>query len=94
MVHNSHQQSAAQEKEELPYSDGRKKEQKSSGGVIGVPKRYILLLMIFSGFVNIYAMRVNLNVALVAMVNNQIVRRQGVKSIKVVQCLPWYVHFL
>lgn len=94
MVHNSHQQSAAQKKEELPYSDERKKEQKSSGGVIGVPKRYILLLMIFSGFVNIYAMRVNLNVALVAMVNNQIVRRQGLKSIKVVQCPPWYVHFL
>ena len=47
------------------------------------PKRYILLLMIFIGFVNIYAMRVNLNVALVAMVNNQTIVRRGVKIVKV-----------
>ena len=36
-----------------------------------IPKRHVLLLMIFLGFVNIYAMRVNLNVAIVAMVNNK-----------------------
>lgn len=83
MVHTSHQQCGYQEKD-LPYSHGRKTEQNNRGGVVGVPKRYILLLMIFSGFVNIYAMRVNLNVALVAMVNNQIVLQQGVKSVKVV----------
>ncbi|XP_074614068.1 vesicular glutamate transporter 3-like isoform X2 [Acropora palmata] len=82
MVHTSHQQYGYQEKEDLPYSHGIKKEQNSRGGIVGVPKRYILLLMIFSGFVNIYAMRVNLNVALVAMVNNQIVLQQGVKSVK------------
>ena len=58
----------------------------ASRAVIGVPKRYILLLMIFIGFVNIYAMRVNLNVALVAMVNDQTIIRRGVKIIKV--CLP------
>ena len=85
MVHTSHQQCGYQEKDDLPYSHGIKKEQNSRGGIVGVPKRYILLLMIFSGFVNIYAMRVNLNVALVAMVNNQIVLQQGVKSVKVVQ---------
>ena len=49
----------------------------------GVPKRYILLLMTFIGFVNIYAMRVNLNVALIAMVNNQTIIRRGEKVIKV-----------
>ena len=38
-----------------------------------IPKRHVLLLMIFLGFVNIYAMRVNLNVAIVAMVNNKTV---------------------
>ena len=36
-----------------------------------IPKRHVLLLMIFLGFINIYAMRVNLNVAIVAMVNNK-----------------------
>ncbi len=38
-----------------------------------IPKRHVLLLMIFLGFINIYAMRVNLNVAIVAMVNNKTV---------------------
>ena len=58
-------------------------EGKKSARIAGVPKRYILLFMIFIGFVNIYAMRVNLNVALVAMVNNQTIIRRGVKTIKV-----------
>lgn len=56
---------------------------KKSARIAGVPKRYILLFMIFIGFVNIYAMRVNLNVALVAMVNNQTIIRRGVKTIRV-----------
>ncbi|PFX21136.1 Vesicular glutamate transporter 1 [Stylophora pistillata] len=50
--------------------------------ISGFPKRYVLLLMIFIGFVNIYAMRVNLNVALVAMVNNQTIIKGGVNIIK------------
>lgn len=58
------------------------KEGKKSTRIAGVPKRYILLFMIFIGFVNIYAMRVNLNVALVAMVNNQTIIRRGVKTIR------------
>ena len=44
-----------------------------------IPKRYILLLMTFLGFVHIYSMRVNLNVTLVAMVNNYTILRHGVK---------------
>lgn len=75
--------------------DGKETEEKEESGTeehersssttktIGVPKRYIMLLMIFVGFVNIYAMRVNLNVALVAMVNNQTIIQGGVKIIKV-----------
>ena len=58
-------------------------QQNSSASPSSFPKRYILLLMIFIGFVNIYAMRVNLNVALVAMVNNQTIVRRGVKIVKV-----------
>lgn len=50
--------------------------------ISGFPKRYVLLLMIFIGFVNIYAMRVNLNVALVAMVNNQTIIKGGVSIVK------------
>lgn len=72
--------SKTEEKEE----SGREKHERSSSTTktIGVPK-YIMLLMIFVGFVNIYAMRVNLNVALVAMVNNQTIIQGGVKIIKV-----------
>lgn len=64
------------------FSTGKESKQSTSVPV-SFPKRYILLLMIFIGFVNIYAMRVNLNVALVAMVNNQTVIRRGVKITKV-----------
>ena len=60
-----------------------KKSKQNTTALVSFPKRYILLLMIFIGFVNIYAMRVNLNVALVAMVNNQTVIRRGVKITKV-----------
>ncbi|XP_028414169.1 vesicular glutamate transporter 2-like [Dendronephthya gigantea] len=44
----------------------------------GIPKRYVLLLLVFLGFVNIYGLRINLNVALVAMVNNRTYTRGGV----------------
>ena len=56
--------------------------------ISGFPKRYVLLLMIFIGFVNIYAMRVNLNVALVAMVNNQTIIKGGVSIVKVHETSP------
>lgn len=60
-----------------------KEGKQNTSALVSFPKRYILLLMIFIGFVNIYAMRVNLNVALVAMVNNQTVIRRGLKLTKV-----------
>ena len=44
----------------------------------GIPKRYALLFLVFLGFVNIYGLRINLNVALVAMVNNRTYTRGGV----------------
>ena len=34
------------------------------------PARYVLAVMSFLGFVNVYALRVNLSMALVVMVNN------------------------
>lgn len=43
-----------------------------------LPKRYILAIMMFMGFVNMYAIRVNLNVAIGAMVNNHTIVRGGV----------------
>ncbi|MEM7333915.1 MAG: hypothetical protein AAF490_17645, partial [Chloroflexota bacterium] len=45
-----------------------------------LPKRYILAIMMFMGFVNMYAIRVNLNVAIGAMVNNHTVVRNGEKT--------------
>lgn len=65
------------------YSSLGKEGQQNTTAPVSFPKRYILLLMIFIGFVNIYAMRVNLNVALVAMVNNQTIIKRGVKITKV-----------
>lgn len=35
-----------------------------------LPKRYLVAILSFFGFVNVYALRVNLSVALVAMVSN------------------------
>lgn len=46
-----------------------------------LPKRYILLLMMFLGFAVVYSLRVNINVAIVAMVNN---RTRITKSGKIV----------
>lgn len=48
-----------------------------------IPKRYVLLFMTWLGFINIYAMRVDLNVAIVGMVNNQEITRNGVLFTKV-----------
>jgi sugar phosphate permease len=50
---------------------------------LGIPKRYVLLFMIWLGFINIYSMRVNLNVAIVGMVNDQEIVKSGVSFVKV-----------
>ncbi|RUS84902.1 hypothetical protein EGW08_007312, partial [Elysia chlorotica] len=42
-----------------------------------LPKRYIIAIMAFLGFANIYALRVNLSVALVAMTTNRSVVING-----------------
>ncbi|XP_048584880.1 uncharacterized transporter slc-17.2 [Nematostella vectensis] len=46
------------------------------------PKRYVLAIMTFLGFMNMYALRVNLNVALGAMVNNHTVNVKGMKFLR------------
>lgn len=48
-----------------------------SSAVFSFPKRYILAIMTFLGFMNMYALRVNLNVAIGAMVNNHTVHQKG-----------------
>ena len=45
--------------------------------IVGFPKRYILALMIFLGFCVLYALRVNLNVAIGAMCNNHTIYVNG-----------------
>ena len=45
--------------------------------VFSIPKRYILAVMIFCGFMNMYAIRVNLNVAIGAMIKNHTVVKDG-----------------
>ncbi|KAG1655419.1 Vesicular glutamate transporter 3 [Nymphon striatum] len=43
---------------------------KGQGWCQRIPKRYILAIMSFLGFFNVYALRVNLSIAIVAMVSN------------------------
>jgi len=51
------------------------------------PKRYILAIMTFLGFMNMYALRVNLNVAIGAMVNNHTVQQKGYTFTRVMYLL-------
>ena len=48
-----------------------------------IPKRFLLLFMVFLGFTTMYALRVNLNVAIGAMVNNHTVHVDGKQVEKV-----------
>ena len=50
-----------------------------------IPKRYIIAILAMLGFCNVYALRVNLSVALVAMVSNTTVIKDG-KKILVSEC--------
>lgn len=50
---------------------GTEKERLPAEEITILPKRYVLLLMLFLGFAIIYSLRVNINVAIVAMVNNR-----------------------
>ena len=53
---------------------------------VGFPKRYVLALMIFLGFCVLYALRVNLNVAIGAMCNNHTIYVNGFYVKKVSKC--------
>ena len=81
--HDGKEKNASVSDDQYSTLPTEKKNEQNISTLVSFPKRYILLLMIFIGFVNIYAMRVNLNVALVAMVNNQTIIRRGVKITKV-----------
>jgi len=47
------------------------------GKDVGFPKRYVLAVMVFFGFCTLYALRVNLNVAIGAMCNNHTIYVNG-----------------
>lgn len=68
---------------------GRNGEQKDRrvGKCSLLPKRYLLAILSFFGFMNVYALRVNLSVALVAMVSNKTVTDVTGKFIKSVSSL-------
>ena len=50
-----------------------------------LPKRYLLAILSFFGFLNVYALRVNLSVALVAMVSNRTVTDSSGNIIRTVR---------
>lgn len=52
-------------------------------GLNGIPKRYILSILVFWGFFTMYALRTNINVAIGAMVKNHTVFIDGVATEKV-----------
>ncbi|XP_076371087.1 putative inorganic phosphate cotransporter isoform X6 [Tachypleus tridentatus] len=58
------------EKEGSSTTSGQKNKQ---GWIQNIPARYVVAFIGFLGFVNIYALRVNLNIAIVAMVNKSAV---------------------
>ena len=55
--------------------ESEKKKKRARDG--SFPKRYILSIMIFLGIVTLYALRVNLNVAITAMCNNHTFTQSG-----------------
>ena len=55
-----------------------------NSSIFSVPKRYVLAIMMFIGFMNMYAIRVNLNVAIGAMVKPHPVVEKGRHYIKVI----------
>lgn len=58
-----------------------------------VPARYILALMSFLGFCNVYALRVNLSMAIVEMDNSTVTVRHGAKvSSSHSVCCCTYMH--
>ena len=63
------------------YQDGMYSDFDTENGIakseFSFPKRYILVMMTFLGFMNMYALRVNLNVAIGAMVNNHTIQVKG-----------------
>ena len=66
------------------FSGSRADSQEDSPDTIfSVPKRYVLAIMMFCGFMNMYAIRVNLNVAIGAMVKPHPVVKNGKHFIQV-----------
>ncbi|XP_045207494.2 sialin-like [Mercenaria mercenaria] len=57
-----------------------------------IPKRYIVGIMAFFGFCNIYALRVNLSVAIVAMTSNHTRNLGGNKTLTVLPDFSWDQH--
>lgn len=56
-----------------------------NSSIFSIPKRYVLAIMMFAGFMNMYAIRVNLNVAIGAMVKPHPVVENGKHYIKVIR---------
>lgn len=71
---------------------GTEKERLPAEEITILPKRYVLLLMLFLGFAIIYSLRVNINVAIVAMVNNRTrLTRSGKITVRVAE-FHWDSH--
>ena len=59
------------------FGEGKAKEKCCACCHCPPPKRYIVAILGLFGFANVYALRVNLSVALVAMVSNHTIYKNG-----------------
>ena len=59
----------------------------------GVPKRYVLSILIFWAFFTMYALRTNINVAIGAMVKNHTVFKDGKEIETVGKLNKWSTAF-
>ncbi|XP_021917270.1 vesicular glutamate transporter 2-like isoform X2 [Zootermopsis nevadensis] len=59
----------------------------SSKWHFSIPRRYVVAIMAFLGFCNVYSLRVNLSVAIVAMTSNYSYTENGTEQFK--QDYPW-----
>jgi hypothetical protein len=67
--------------ETRPLLDGYKEESSSGSCFTNIPARYIIAIWAFFGFICLYSMRVNLSVAIVAMVSFTIFQRHRIHII-------------
>ncbi|XP_046544390.1 LOW QUALITY PROTEIN: sialin-like [Haliotis rubra] len=83
----SHSESENEENRPLIQNNGTEARQREEASCQWIQARHVLALMAFIGFFNVYCLRVNLSMALVAMVNTS---STATNNDSISQCKPLY----